>query len=436
MLFILKTIFTYHYIIFFTFRLEKGLRKIKITYDKKEISTAFSLYFSSGIALLISCFSSFLSVRVFGDEALAYFGVYSSVINILMQFITLKFDFKISYCDDLNEAFELLLLSSISAFLVSIACVLLFTFKGILGWAVWFIPLGAFFAGINAPLYSFCVCLKKYWLCFVAYPLREVAIFISIFIFSKANYGLILSQVLGYIVSDVFLFLFVLNHIKAIKPTRNDLVLRAKENLIYPKSVVAGSLFFSLGINLPGIFIPKLFGTAIGGCYGVVLRLLSAPIAVMSQVSSQLILKSCSGLKKEKEIRKKAHRSALFLWVVSIFAFGGIFLFRRILALVFFPRYLEIGNRILIYLLPLFLIRLVVGAVIVILPILEKAKDLRRWQEAFFAFNLALLGSIFIFRLSFWNYLCCLSVFSSGLYLIIYYFAFCKNLGGENGQDS
>ena len=379
------------------------------------------LYLSNSIGLAFELLLSFVAVRRFSSSSFASLGVFSSVINIYFQFVTLKFDHKLPYCDQKNDACQLFVLAIISAFLISLASLFVLPFLAFIETPSYLISLGAFMLGANTALYSLCVFFKDFIGCFLNLPIKNlVNLLVILFIANESKNLLIIATILGLFGANLAMGLRVLPRLRGASLARSSLITKARENAKYPSSVVFGAIFFALGQNLPGIIIPSVFGEENASFFCNIVRLLSAPITILGISSSQLLLKFCSGQKSKAKIREIARKFSIFLILISALSYGGIYGFRGFLAKKFIPKGDELSKELFGILCLYFAFKLVCGVIIAILPIINEEKLLRRWQEGLFLFNLLLFLVFKHKRLEFRFYILALCLGSISLYSLIY----------------
>ncbi|MEG1448463.1 MAG: hypothetical protein RSC41_03945, partial [Oscillospiraceae bacterium] len=218
---------------------------------KYNTKNALILFGSSFLSLIITVGITPIITRIYSGSDFAVLSLYTSFINIITQFITFKYDYKIASSKNIKEAKSLLIISCFVAFVISAALFLIIPFKTVFLQLIkintadflYFVPIGALFVGINAPLCNTAIYLEKYKLAGASLIIRGfVTGMFQLLFFDKLQLSLVLSQCVGYIVSDAVLFFPFFGKLKKAKVPIDAVVETAKQNIGYPKYLVIGSL--------------------------------------------------------------------------------------------------------------------------------------------------------------------------------------------------
>ena len=401
------------------------------SFIKSNTKNALFLFTASFLNLLITVGITPLISRIYSSSDFAVLSLYTAFINIISQFVTFKYDYKIASSNNLKEAKNLLIISCFVAFIVSSALFLIIPFKTVFLQVLkiselnflYFVPIGAFFVGVNAPLCNTAIYLEKYKLAGASIVIKgAITAFFQIILYDKFPLSLVLSQCAGYIFSDIVLFLFAFKSLTKANTQLDGIISTAKQNIGYPKYIVIGSLCACCSFNLQNFIIISLFGEVMGGNYAVVIRILSVPITVVGTAIGQILLKNIGEGRSFSSSMDIIKKTSYFLWVSSILGFSGIFILRKFIIRVFLGSKYEFALLFLVYLLPYFLIRFAVSPVILALPIFKKQKQITLWQGLLLVATFIIYGTSIILKLDIKAYLVIYSFLMCILYLAIYFY--------------
>lgn len=396
---------------------------------KSNTKNALFLFTTSFLNLLITVGITPIITRIFSSNDFAILSLYTAFINIITQFVTFKYDYKIASSKNLKEAKNLLIISCFVAFFISLSLFLIIPFKPLFLQALniskadflIIVPFGAFFVGVNAPLCNTAIYFEKYKLVGLSVVLRGLTTaLLQVFLNNIFPLSLVIAHCAGYILSDILLLIFIYKSLSVKKSSVRELILTAKQNIGYPKYIVLGSLCACLSFNLQNFIIVSLFGKDMGGNYAVVIRMLSVPITVVGTAIGQILLKNIGEDKDFNDCMEAIKKTSVFLWVSSFVGFTLIFILRKFIIRVFLGTEYKFALLFLVYLLPYFLIKFAVSPVILALPIFNKQRQITLWQGLLLASTLLIYLMCIILEFNIKTYLAIYSLFMSILYIGVY----------------
>lgn len=253
----------------------------------------------SGLALvqLLNFGFALILPRFYTPGDYAFFGVFTAIVFILLEIITLKLDVTIFFPKEDDEAIEIVhaiflvsfcfalvtLLVSIWISLIYNPAYLLLSFSIIVYGMV--LPLSAWFnrkkeyRRLNTYRIIQAICIPVLSLCFV--------------IFLDWHFGLVLGFVLGQLVGLVYLlFSFKQLNYALLKFTLVRKYIHRYQH--FPKYGVLSSLVGSISRNSIVFFVKYFFGSSSAGYFTMSTKLLRAPAGAYQSALSQVFLQQAS----------------------------------------------------------------------------------------------------------------------------------------------
>ncbi|MDY0140438.1 MAG: oligosaccharide flippase family protein [Bacteroidales bacterium] len=372
------------------------VRKILKNTTFKGVATLVS---GTAIAQLILIVFQLVLRRQYAPEVFGTFGVYMSIVGILVILSTLRYDLAVVLPKHDKTANSLLvagvLLSlTINIFLFIIAAIFRDSLVSLIGFPekyknwIFFIPVSTFLFSSYQMI--------NYWLTRKG-AFRSIATNKIIrrsfegttqsgFGFLATNKGLIFGDIIGNIVNILsgikqaskngFTF-------KGVSPTHIKFSLKRYRN--FPKYQALPALLNTASILLPIFLINKYFSHDTAGYFDLSRQILAVPIAFITAALSQVLLKDYSGriIKKQKlktNILKTAGLLSVLIlpFLILIMLFG-----EELFGFVFSPVWTQSGAFSAI-LVPAFAIQFIVSPLSISFTVLEELKILAIWQITYF----------------------------------------------------
>lgn len=271
--------------------------------EKKSIPSFYSgfLKLFSGLAVVqvLNFGFSLILPRFYSPEDYAFFGIFTAIVFILLEIVTLKLDVTIFFPKEDEEALEIVH----AIFLISF-CFAIIILVISLGMSFFYDPayillsLSLIVYGMVLPLNAWFNRKKDYRRLNMYRIIQSIAIpvfsLIFIIIF-EWHFGLVMGFILGQLVGLLYL-LFSFNHLQfgLMKFPLVSKYLRQYKH--FPKYGVLSSLIGSISRNSIVLFIKYFFGSINAGHYTMASRMLRAPAGIYQTALSQVFLQQASHL--------------------------------------------------------------------------------------------------------------------------------------------
>ena len=284
--------------------------KIKIFLKSDFNRNILTLMTGTTIAQAIPIAISPILTRIYTPDDFGLLALFISVTSVLSVIATMRYELAIVQPSDEEDAFSLVVLSSVIAFFMSVLVFLLiYIFKEeivatlgnqeIEAW-LYFIPFTMFLAGLYQTL-TFWNVRKE---CYTAVAKSKVAQGFTTatvqvgFKFLTSSGSLILGYILGVFASCMFL----LKRMVKATPTKNGFI--KKENIFknakryrkLPIYSTFGALSDSTSLQMPVFIISKFFDMSVTGMYSLTFKVLTLPVAIMSQALTQVLFQKVARL--------------------------------------------------------------------------------------------------------------------------------------------
>ncbi|RLQ86713.1 oligosaccharide flippase family protein [Planomicrobium sp. Y74] len=398
------------------------------------LRNVFIMFSGSILAQIILVLVSPVLTRIYTPLELGQFTIFITIASVLLPILNGRYEIKVVSVDNKEDADALITLSIIISviflFLLSVTITLIDLLKVnfldinsvYLYLLLPFIILGS----INNILTSYTNRLKKYKLMSSVLffkSLTQASLQVLMGILSFSVWGLIVS----YIIS---LFSGLLIQIKEIKKHYKFMLNRRvikvfkdyKGQLLFSTpSILANGLSYALIVFM----IASLFSSHEVGMYSITIRVLGLPLTLIalsfSKVFYERAFNDYQNLGQFTDIYVKISVSLLF---ISLPIFTVIAIFSpSIFPIVFGEEWSEAGQYIL-YLTPMYIIRLIVSSLSLSIIIINKQKIELLLQFSFILSCGIVYFATKLFSLNIYEFLTLISVFFSLNYLAFYFYIF------------
>ncbi|ASB50704.1 lipopolysaccharide biosynthesis protein [Alkalitalea saponilacus] len=283
--------------------------KIKKVIANQNLKFFLTLLSGSAIAQGIVFLITPVLSRVYTDEMFGTLTLFSSITLTLSTVVALRYELSILLPKREKDAVSLLILCFIIITVLSLVTLFIIIlyhefFNGLfdnggLGRFIFLLPLGVFLHGMFNTLTYWLNRQKKFKsISFVrinkSISMSSVQLING---FSALQYlglipGLIAGQLMGFLHT-------IYSASKSIRRNAhhisiNRILLLAKRYQKIPKYNTLLTFTNTLSNELPNILIPKYFGLAIGGQFGLAVRLIKTPIGLISEAVSQIFFNKAS----------------------------------------------------------------------------------------------------------------------------------------------
>lgn len=266
--------------------------------------------------------------RTYSQEAYGLLAAYTAVMGFISSFATLKYDTALVLPKEDIDAYALLKVSNIATIIITFVSVLVMhipipyfqKYKGL----QFFIGIGVLLSVNynNSALWN--IRFKQFNHTSVSRIVQSIAIFIfqyTAFYFFELK-GLIIGNILGTSVSGAYLiitrkFEWKIYH----KLSKDTLIAQAKRYIDFPKYFTLSNAILSFTASLPVLLFVKYIPMAQIGVYGMALRLVGQPVALISQSLRSVVLGDMAERKNNKQSILNWHLKILLgLLIVSVIA--------------------------------------------------------------------------------------------------------------------
>lgn len=264
------------------------LTKLK---PKSEFSrNVLTLMIGTTIAQAIPLAISPILTRIYTPEDFGVFALFVSIVGIMVVVSTGKYEMSLILPKKDTFAYQLLIFSGLLVlysaliYLVGVFVAdIFYEFDSI----YYLLPLTVVFIGFNNTFDKYNNRVKNYKLMSYQRIVKttvESIVSISFMLLLSIKMGLIWGFVLGFLVSNITMFYINFKHFqkKDFKISKPKMKLLAKKYINFPKYNMPHALLNTVSANAPIFLIPVFYGSATLGLYAFGLRIVQAPLGLMS----------------------------------------------------------------------------------------------------------------------------------------------------------
>lgn len=344
----------------------------------------------SGVAFsqLIIFFSSPILSRMYTPEQFGVFAVFLSLVQIISVFGSLRYEVAIFLPKeegDAKKVFILILcLSVVVSFLVFLICIVLFNDSGFFlrikyNSNVIFIPVGVFFFTVSVALVNWINRKRGYKKLSLAKIIQSLFTIccqlIIVYKFNSSVNGLILGNLIGFLVYNILLFSFDFRNLFAIKNIKNikSIFQVARRYRKFPLYSTWARFVSVSNLYIAPILFGFFFTTLEVGYFSLCFRLINIPISLIATSTSQVFTRKIA-----EEINQNSDINILLTKTIKGLSLIGIipFMLLSIFGQLLFSKYLgpqwQTAGLFAQILAPIFYIRLIVNPISPIFDLLNK----------------------------------------------------------------
>ena len=255
----------------------------------------------SGLAVvqILNLLFSLILPRYYSPADYAFFGIFTSIVFILLEIITLKLEMTVYFPKEDEQALEIVHSIFFICFCFAIIIfVIILAISYFIETLYLLLPLSLMVYGIVVPLNAWFNRKKDYRILNTSRIVQAIAIPLLSLLFIIGfhwHFGLVLGFILGQSAGLLYLFFSFKNfdfQLIRFSVTRKYLV-RYKH---FPKYGVISSLIGSISKNSIVIFVKYFFGDVNAGYYTLSTRILNASASVYQSSQAQVFLQQASHL--------------------------------------------------------------------------------------------------------------------------------------------
>jgi O-antigen/teichoic acid export membrane protein len=255
----------------------------------------------SGLAIvqIVNLLFSLILPRYYSPADYAFFGIFTSIVFILLEIITLKLEMTVYFPKEDEQALEIVHSIFFICFCFAIIIlVIILIISYFIDPMYLLLPLSLIIYGIVVPLNAWFNRKKDYRKLNTSRIVQAIAIPLLSLLFIIEfhwHFGLVLGFILGQVAGLLYLFFSFKNfNFKLIRLSVTKKYLVKYKH--FPKYGVISSLIGSISKNSIVIFVKYFFGDANAGYYTLSTRILNASASVYQSSQAQVFLQQASHL--------------------------------------------------------------------------------------------------------------------------------------------
>jgi O-antigen/teichoic acid export membrane protein len=255
----------------------------------------------SGLAVvqIVNLLFSLILPRYYSPADYAFFGIFTSIVFILLEIITLKLEMTVYFPKEDEQALEIVHSIFFICFCFAvIILVIILIISYFIDPMYLLLPLSLIIYGIVVPLNAWFNRKKDYRKLNTSRIVQAIAIPLLSLLFIIEfhwHFGLVLGFILGQVAGLLYLFFSFKNfNFKLIRLSVTKKYLVKYKH--FPKYGVISSLIGSISKNSIVIFVKYFFGDANAGYYTLSTRILNASASVYQSSQAQVFLQQASHL--------------------------------------------------------------------------------------------------------------------------------------------
>lgn len=363
--------------------------------------------------------------RLYTPEEFGLFAVYMAICSILAVLVTGRYELAIIVPQEDEDAINIMALSIALSFIISAILLIVISIAGeqisvllgnesISNW-LYLVPFTTLVMGCFQNL-SYWANRKSHYKKMAVSRVSQTASTSTVQLgtgyLKIGSIGLILGQLIGQLVSVIYLarFIFTKEKKQILKVNKRKIFEVADKYKNFPKYLIAAHGFNTGSSQAPVILLSSLFTTAISGFYMITERVLNAPISLVANAIGDVFRQEASSKYAQTGQCRIIYLQTLKkLALLSFIPFAILFIFsEQIFGLLFGKEWVEAGI-IAKILMPVFFLRFLSSPLSYMFLIAEVQRVDLYWQIALFALVIIsfLIGNYF-----------------SSVYLTLYLFSF------------
>lgn len=316
---------------------------IKRVIQNNFIKNVFTVASGTALIQVISILVSPIITRLYGPESFGIYGVFTSVLSIVLPITSLTYDYAIVLPFKDEDARDLGILSGYIALFISLVVFIIVSLwsnkvasflnlENIESFLV-LIPLVMLLSSLIQIISQWYIRKSNFKI------ITKVGIINSLFMnITKVIIGFLIPSasalIIVFVISQGFHFAFLIigvGSISLLKPTvlknRYNIISLAKQFREFPLYRAPQSIINALSSNLPILLLTTLFGPAIAGFYTMSNRVLNVPVTLLGKsVGDVFYPRIAEAVNNKEKIDKILVKSTITLIMVGILPFGFLIL--------------------------------------------------------------------------------------------------------------
>ena len=340
----------------------------------------------TGLAQLIGIAVSPIITRLYSPSDFGQFGLYVSIIAILSVGVSGRYEMAIMLPKSNRKASQLLALCLVlivlfTGLLALCICIYHFLFAEIkpIGKWLYILPIGVLLRGLYNTLTNWTNRQKKYSALSIAVILQRISIsstqLLVGFLIAASIWGLIAGQIMGVMVSVLFLGGLVIKTNKSFIKQWNLVSIKkiAKAYKNFPQFSMASGWLNTLSLEIPVLLLSFYFDANEVGYYILAKQVVQLPLGIIGQGVGKVFFQQASVVKDNADQLMRLFFStikklALIILLPVIFLF---FTGKQTFVFIFGPQWLVTGQLIEV-LVPMFFIQFIISPLSIVFGIRNK----------------------------------------------------------------
>lgn len=252
--------------------------------------------------------------RIYSPTDFGVFGSFTAILSVIVVGMTLEYSQALILPKQQDHGFGLFVISCLLTFLTAglclVACLvapgfLLNSMKATNAWILVLLVSGVLVSGLNRTLQSWCVRVKAFRQTSASQVVRSLSANgsqIGLGFLKSGSTALVFAVVLGDFLATLCLVKVMLREFKALWHGINwkGLWPLAKEYRDFPLYSASTNVINSLSLGLPIFLLTRYYGIAVAGAYAFGVRLIQAPMALITTALRQVLFQKGAQAFNEK----------------------------------------------------------------------------------------------------------------------------------------
>ncbi len=282
--------------------------------------------------------------RLFTPADFGVFGSFNAVVGVISAGITMEYSQAIMLPKEKNDALNLFFISCFSTIIISFLCMLVclmapsYMLELMKAPGVWMLALLVFtilITGFNVTLQAWCVRAKAFKHTSVSQVIRSISsngMQVGFGFFKTGPIGLIVSTILADLLASINLLHVFLSDSrkKAHEISWVRMKELAKEYHDFPMYSASQNLINALSSGLPVLLLTHFFSITVAGSYAFGVRLLSAPMGLLTRALRQVLFQKASETQHNG-------RNLLPLYTKTTFGLFAVGIFPALILIIWAP---------------------------------------------------------------------------------------------------
>lgn len=382
----------------------------------------FTLMSGTVLAQAIPILLSPILSRIYPTEDFGVYTAYFAILSILSIIVTLRYELAVMLPKEDVDAEVMVFISFGIACAISLIFLFIiiflhgeinpfFTKTPDISFWLYFIPLSVALNGF-IQVFSYWVNRKKQYkkLAFSKAFLAGLSNIVPLIIFKKdfCHGALVMGLICGQVASIIYFCITCRKDLSSFLKMKNSahikkLLIKYKE---FPKFNTLSSCVNQMGSSLPPLFIASFYGIETAGLFGMTMKVLSVPTALVSFSLSQVLFQKLSeSYNHNISLKPIISSAAKKLMMIGIAPYLIILIFGNpLFHLIFGKIWGEAGTYAQIIALSCF-VSFIVSPLSLTLAITQKLKEAALWQFSYFLENIIIILIVYYFHLNIFCYL-------------------------------